>query len=406
MRSKAVLLVVLGSTLAAGLVATLVELDTPTLGRAVLGRASEASEMALEASRFRFHLLRGLTIEGVRARSARPGYRFDMELGRLRFEHELRSLIRGRLAIVRVVAESPRLQIRVGTRGASLAPQRDPDRPRASANRGETRSLPDASDEERGKPAIDVELAVTELVIENGALLVLDLRDGERVALDGIELTLREPRFDRNALSLVHGLNASGELRASEIRFASTRLSDVSGRMEIGRGRLEFDDLRFAIGARRLSGKLGLDGNVLPFRYEISFDTGSLDVPPWARGVRARIEGRGFGLDARNFTGAGALAVAAGVLPDVPWVRILGQASGIDELAGAPFDSADVPFEVSRGTVRVQPFELKTSGTSWRVEGTIDLRGPIVLTFSRGQDVVRLEGDPDAPVMTIIDRRP
>ncbi|HXV62967.1 MAG TPA: AsmA-like C-terminal region-containing protein [Vicinamibacteria bacterium] len=405
MRARAVLLV-LGSALAAGLVATLVELDAPTLGRAALGRASEASEMSLEASRFRFHLLEGLTIEGVRARSARPGYRFDLELGRLRFEHELRSLIRGRLLIVRVVAESPRLQIRLGTRGANLEPPRDPGLPRSSANRGQPHSLPDASEEKRGEPAIDVELAVSELVIESGALWVLDQTEGERIALDGVELTLREPRFDRNALSLVHGLSASGEIRASEIRFASTRLSDVFGRMESDRGKLRLDDLQFASGARRLSGRLALDGNVLPLSYEISLDTSSIDLPPWARGAKARIEGRGFGLEARNFTGAGALTVAAGALPDVAWVRTLGQASGIVGLVGAPFDSAEVPFEMSRGTVRVRPFELKTSGTSWRVEGTIDLQGPIVLTFTRGGDVFRLEGDPDAPVMSIIDRRP
>ena len=76
-----------------------VDLDATGIGGAVLGSASTATGIRLEASRFRLRPAKELEIRDVEASARFPGGRYTILIPTLRFEHRVWALLKGELDV-------------------------------------------------------------------------------------------------------------------------------------------------------------------------------------------------------------------------------------------------------------------------------------------------------------------
>lgn len=375
----------------------LVDFESPALGDELLRRANEASAMNLSADGFRLSLTRGAELRGLKARSRMPGVRYDLELESLLFRHVPRELLEGRLHVERVVASSPRVTIRVGDESGRETAAAPASRPRSPVS-----PPPETEESEESSTELlfEVALDVSELDIRDGAFLVQQTTDDVvRLLLDGVDLSLAGLDYDRNAVTVLHGVSASGRIGVRELRFASTSVRDLAARIALSRGRLELDELALENEDRRWAGRLSVDANSIPFRYEIDLEGGPFDALPFARTVDVRVQGRGFGFASENFTGSGAAMLTGGTLPDSAWVRSLEEASGNGRLVGASYERSELAFRLEDGVLRFEPFTLtlEVPSATLSVTGTVSLEGVLALDVALDGVVYRLRGDVEAP---------
>lgn len=392
---------ILGVTVVAAVAVLRADLESPLLGTELLRRANAASGMNLTANGFRLNLSRGAELRGLEARARVPGLRYDLKLETLRFRHRPLELLRGRLHIEGAVLESPRVTLRVGSDPDPRAPGAAP-APRSGL--AEPVTPPDTPEVEEGSeapttaPFFEIALDVSELDIRNGAFLVQQTEDDVvRLLLDGVDLSLGALDFDRNAVTFLHGVTADGRIAIRELRFATTLVQDIAASIGLERGRLELDELTLENEERRWAGRLSLDANSIPFRYEIALRGGPFDALPFARSMEVRFEGRGFGVDSKNLTGAGTASLTGGTLPESAWARALEEASGRSALAGASYSSTDLAFRLESDVLRFEPFTLAVAGAAVNVTGTISLEGELDLDVMLDGLRYRVEGGVDAP---------
>ena len=97
-------------------VALHVDFDASNLGQSILNQMSKTTGLILDADRFRFNLLEGLILEGVRTSEGFPGARYRIKIERLTLSQRWLSLLKGDLVFKSLIIERPVLEISTGVK--------------------------------------------------------------------------------------------------------------------------------------------------------------------------------------------------------------------------------------------------------------------------------------------------
>jgi len=333
----------------------LVDFDATELGTAVLRRASASTGIQLDASRYRINLVRGLELENVEASARFPGGRYTITMPAMRFDHRLLSLLSGWLELERVVLTEPRVAIFIGLEPEPTAPA--PSSARASRPR------------QAGPSTSPVELRVREIELSGAAFSFNDA-----LTLEGVDISLQSPTLVSGALTLLHGIVATGQLSIQKLSFRTTTVQNIAATLDLSGGRLELTDGAFETDRGSFQANVHLDFNSIPARHRLSL-TGRLTGVPGA----VSFEGEGFGLAAANLKGEGRWTVPAGRFDDAPLWQIL-------ELTATAYEATELSFQIADGRLTLDGL--------W-IRGTVGLDGELDLVVSG----TKVTGTWEAPVV-------
>jgi hypothetical protein len=354
------------------------ELDAPELGRIALASAGRSFGIDLSAAEYRWSFRRGLVLEGVEASSVVLGGRLTLRLEELVFEHRLLPLLTGTVAIERVKLARPRVKL------SSLRLDADSPRRPPSAGRPSREEQGREVEEPPERPSTEFYLDVSEVAIEKGALLWQ--REGGRadLSLNGLDLVLSGLSYDSRALTLVHGLDAAGEIRASSVRWAPISVRELHGRLELAKGKIEMRSGALETENGVFDAEFDLNLNQLPPGYEVRL------AGPWdlqsvmgsADGVGSvglEMEASGFGGGFDNLKGTGTVTLKEGKLPPWPLCRAIDMKLDEPALVGSSYEEVTAPFRIEKGHVHLQDLEVRTDRGTLRFEGTVSFDGPVNL---------------------------
>jgi hypothetical protein len=353
--------------IAALVIASLIEFDSPRLGRAVLERVSAASGAKITARAFRFRLASGLVLRDVDVSAALPGGRAHLTMQELVFEHRLLPLLRKEVAVRRIVLRRPRIELVEG--GAAPVA-------RAPAAAPSTAALA---------------LSITEMSIVDGSGELRAAGEPKPTTFSGLNLALRELRLNPKAASLGAGLSAQGQLRIASVGMTATRIQDFQAPLQIVDGRVSVEP-RFRTDEGTFRGEITARLDRLPMTYTVALDGDPLDVNAvTAAGKDAgfgpgtlKLKGRGRGSEVTGFTGDGTLGLATGRLPSTPVLSALEALLGRTHLVGARYKATQAPFRVEGGRVIIEDFRIDAGDVLLRVDGWSSLEGPVDLRLAVG----------------------
>jgi hypothetical protein len=362
-----------------------VDFDSPRLGKVLLDEVSARTGLRIEADHFRWNLVRGLRMDGVRVTSESPSGRLTLRAEGFLAEHRLLPLLRGRVKIDRIVIHEPRVELvtppKKAVRRAPLAkPVWEETPPSAVARQ-------DAGAQPGDGPA----LAVDSIRLEGGTL---DIRTEGATAPDleirGLNVELRDLAL-ADAPTAIQRLRAEGDLRTGEILLGSLKATEGSGKLRLADGHffLEGFGLKLPQG-RFLLDQLDADLNRDPFAYRLNLNVDPLDTNAvlaagpgggFGPGV-VRFAATGSGTETLDMEGEGTLALAAGHLPGSSVFTAIESFLGRADLHGSAYQPVTISFQVRENRLHLTPFEMRTSLLVLGISGWADLAGPLDLKIA------------------------
>lgn len=379
-----------------------VGIDSAEVGRRVLDRAGARLGLDLDAEAFRFHLLRGLEIEGLTARGRLDAGEVQARIEALVLHHELWPLFSGRVVIRELRLEQPEIELTASAEnGASTAPggEADPVPATAAGADASAGAEPAASGTEgtaeAGEARLDLEIQRARL---RDGRLVLRSAEPEAEApteVRGLDLRLDQVSLRPDAPAGLVGVKARGELSVAEVLTGELRATEGRGKVFLEDGHLRLADGRLLLDAGEVRTlELDLDLSREPFAYELTLGaeplrTGALlAVPDSAAGdlgpSRFELTARGRGGDFTAMDGQGRLAISEGTLPASPLLTAIDALVEGVALVGADYEPMDVGFQVRGGRVEIQPFQLTAGEATLDLEGWAVPAGPLELRLSLG----------------------
>lgn len=322
-----------------------VDFDATEIGSATLRQASASTGIQLEASEYRINLLRGLELGNIEASARFPAGRYAITMPTMRFEPRMTALLGGRLELERAFLNEPRVAIVTGLEPGLPSTSPSPPDPRRQRERADAPSV--AS---RTSPVV-LGLREIEMV---GASFSLN----EEVSLTGVDVSLRSPSLSSGALTLLHALDATGEISIRELSLRTTTFRNIVATLGLSRGRLDLADGAFETDGGSFQADVHLDFNSFPVRHRLALRGRVAGVPG-----EVQFEGEGFGLDAANLNGTGAWSMPAGRFDDAPLWKLV-------ELTGEESEATERPFRVTKGRIVVDD--------DW-IRGSIGLDGDLDL---------------------------
>ena len=331
------------------LAVTYVDFDASDLGRSALTEIREKTGVRFDASRFRLNLWKGLTIDDVVSERRFPWGRYRVVAAEMRFESRLLDVVRGTMTVERVTLTGMRVTIEIGygenapSGTPGTVPSPEPERRDGGG-----------SSSGASKPSSEgIKLVLRELVLDDASFRVMN-----DLAIEGLDLSLRDPTVVTGALTLIHGASGRGDLSVDTVELRGTRLSGLEGALELARGRIGLEDTTLSLGEAELSLALDLDLGTIPARYRVTAFGTHTDVSG-----DFRFDAEGFGLDPANLRGGGEWSTPQGGLDDVPLFRGLG-------IAGEVHEAFDIPFAFADGRIVFRGGFLSGSAG---FDGTLDL---------------------------------
>src|SRR5262245_35939918 len=184
-----------------------IEFDSPELGKAVLQRASDAVGIQLSAKRFRLKLIKGLVLEDVEANGSYAVGNFYGNAKQLLLEHDLLSLLRGKILIHTVVLQSPEIHL-IPVLETSAKKDRS-----LKARLG-TRKETQQPHAEEPKAAKKLDLQISKLNIKDGTLVSLRSNQKEEFfRIEGFNMDLKDIVTGSTPVNTL-GLFANGTIDA------------------------------------------------------------------------------------------------------------------------------------------------------------------------------------------------
>jgi hypothetical protein len=366
------------------MVLLVVEFDSPALGNEVLEKAREITGINLKAATFRLNLTRGLVWEDVGALVRFPGGRCSIQIERMVLEHRLLPLVAGKIIVRRVVLERPRIEVSGNDPNPNLPPPS-----RDVPERGETSAV-DKPTARSNFSRFDLALLVSDIQLNDATVTLGGSRPNQTVlSIQALYIGLRNMSVSRGALTLLHALTASGELRARRFAMDSARSRDLKGSLVLDRGRLKLKDLGFSTDSGTFVSGLEVDFNRIPVAYTMKLEGGPLDVKlltglTQGDGLGAgqlALDVEGFGGSTRRIRGKGNLQLAAGTLPAHPVLTGIERALGAENLVGSSYAKTKVQFEIREDRLFLEPFQLETDMTAAEVGGTVHHNGSVDLNL-------------------------
>jgi hypothetical protein len=320
-----------------------------------------------------------LVLQEVKASSVVLGGRLTVRLEELIFEHRLLPLLLGDVVVERVKLTRPRVKF------TSLRPEPNASRRPSQAGRPSRQDKDLEKREPSERPDTELCLEVNEVSIEEGSLLWQRESGRTDLSLDGLHLVLSGLSYDPRALTLVHGLEAVGEIRASSIRWSPISARELQGRLGLDRGKIEIRSGALETENGVFDAELDLNLNQLPPGYEVRL-TGIWDLRPLmdssagnGSSVGLVMEASGFGRGLENVKGTGTVTLMEGNLPAWPLCRAIDAELGESAFIGALHEEAAIPFRIERAAVRFQGVEVITDRGKLRFGGTAPFDGPLDL---------------------------
>jgi uncharacterized protein involved in outer membrane biogenesis len=200
-----------------------VEFDSPELGKAVLQRASDAAGIQLSAKRFRLKLIKGLVLENVEANGSYSGGNFYGNAKQLLLEHDLLSLLRGKILIHTVVLQSPEIHL-IPVLETAMEKDRSL---KAGIGTRKKSQQPHAKETQAAKK---LDLQISKLNIKDGTLISLRSNQKEEILhVEGLDLDLKE--ISTSDTSNTFGIFANGTFDAKRAQASEISITEIHGNM-------------------------------------------------------------------------------------------------------------------------------------------------------------------------------
>ena len=364
--------------------------DSPELGQALLDKAGEATGIEMTATGFQLNLLKGIKLEGVKARSEEPGRTFLFSMDQMVFEHRLAPLLSGTVAIERIVLEKP--QFELVESGEATPSESEPDKEEAPP------STEDSDVSEQGGLALDVK----EIVLTDATLVMRSQKGGAEstTKIEGLNVRFQDLSYLPDAEPRLHAFGADGGFDIHQVSLDKLIIRDTEGQISVAEGRFELKPLQFVMDEGRFSAEMAIDFNPTPFTYKLNAQGDPLDFNAMvgaAAGFGAgnlQIDAEGMGTDSKDVKGTGRIALAEGEFPSIPVLSQVDEKLGKKLLVGSPYKETELRFRLSNNVVILEPFPFETEWTKLELDGTVNLEGPLGLDLALGtvREGITIEG--------------
>ncbi len=384
---------------------TLIELDSPELGRVVLARVGQAAGLRMGAESFRWNLIRGLEITRLQARGALPHGRLELSARRLIVKHRLLPLLTGRIVANQAVLEEADVLLvdRAVPRWKQRL-QKKRQRRRRRARRAATAKSATETDRQTVPRAVSargwqVSIDIVALELTNAHLALEKLPAGERqMELDGLDLSLRDVRFAPGGETPLLDAAAHGRFSFDRIQIGETVAHHADGRLELEDGRLRIERLSLLLPSGRYTvDHLEVDLSHEPASYAVRLSGEALDSgvllgagPDIDMGSSMlNFDGSGVGSGLEQLEGEGMLTLSPGSLPPLPMLSTIDDLVG-SHLVGTPFDELQIPFRLQGNRILVDSLEIPAGRARLSITGWTDRAGNIsarVIVSAPGEQV-------------------
>ena len=364
-------------------VALHVDFDASNLGQSILNQMSKTTGLILDADRFRFNLLEGLILEGVRTSEGFPGARYRIKIERLTLSQRWLSLLKGDLVFESLIIERPVLEISTGVKrnvSATIKRSTQSSLPLFSNQRILGSHTEIKNNQRRRAPTLDVQ----EMRVIDGS--IIHRKEGTNALMlssRGLGLELQEPAFEPQALTPLHGLSAVGSIEIQELSIQDTTVRTVSGNLRMARGHLELMEVSLLSDTGNFVGNLALDFNTIPFRYQMSLLANSIDLNlnndmngSFGRAA-LELDGEGFGTNPMNLSASGTFRLHDGVFQSSQVLRSIETILGRLDLIGSSYQATEATFELRNGRLIIDSLKLVDNEFEFELQGNVDLNGTL-----------------------------
>lgn len=319
----------------------------------------------------------------MEASSPFPGGRYKLSIERMVLEHRLLPLLAGKIVVRRVVLERPQIEVRRIRPGSIRRSPRSDELEDIAPIESES-SRPESS-------VLDLALVVSEIQLNEGSVTMRGPDSNQlTLAIEGLQLGLKNLSVNPGAFTLLHALTATGEMRARTFMAETTRLRDLEGAIGLDHGRVALDKLAFSTDSGTFVAKMNMDFNSIPPAYEMNLMGSSLDVKSItgldvASGLGAghlELEAEGFGMSVENVKGTGVFGVESGRLPSHPILSGVEKNLETVELSDSRFEETEVQFQLRDNRFLVDQLYLDTDGATLDFTGVVHLDGPLDLNLT------------------------
>jgi AsmA-like C-terminal region len=360
--------------------------DSPELGSAILEKVSAATGIQVKAEGFRLNVLKGVVLEKVEARSKTEGRELTLDLDRLVFEHRLLPLLRGTVAVDRVLLEKPTIVVVQTKTGPSSSKK-------AEGSQGEPKE--GVESESGGGLAFDLK----RIQIEDGSLSVKNSKGEEKSSVTGLDLELRNVLFDPEAASLA-AISGDGTLGAREMVFDTLHLTETEGEFQLSKAVFTIPELSFLLPNGKFTADAKLDFNPVPFTYTMNARGEPLDVNGMVGATEGfgpgtlKLEAKGAGPETKDLKGDGQVRLAEGNFPNAKMFRDLEAVLGKTALLGSSYKATEASFRMENDRVILAPFRFESGDARLDLSGTMSLDGPIDfdLSLATPREGLKIEG--------------
>ena len=355
--------------------------DSPELGQKLLDEVGAATGIEMTATGFRFNLFKGVELDNVSASSRSEGREFDFTLDQLVFEHRIGPLLSGTVAIDRIVLDRPQFEL-VESSPASDAEEGTDE----EAAETEPAPAPDDAPVD-GSDDGGLALEVSQILVRDGTVVMKSADGSSETRLEGLDFTMENLAFDPTAESLA-ALSAEGELGIATIALEAATMTEVKSTFKLASAVFDLTELSFLTPNGSFGADAQVDFNPVPFAYTMNAQGDPLDLNSmtgasegFGPGV-VRLEANGVGADTKDLNATGALQLAAGEFPDIEMFSGVDQALGKPVLVGNRYEATEANFTLENNIIRLAPFRFTSDVARLDLNGTVNLEGPIGLTFS------------------------
>lgn len=354
-----------------------VEFDSPELGKAVLQRASDAAGIQLSAKRFRLKLIKGLVLEDVDANGSYAGGNFYGNAKQLLLEHDLLSLLLGKIQIHTVVLQSPEIRL-IPVPG--IFDKKD----RSLKARIGTRKESQQPHAKETKAAQKLDLQISKLNINDGTLISLRSNQKEEILrVEGLDLDLKDISTSNTSVN-TFAVFANGTIDAKRAQASEISMTEIHGNlnatpekalleniyMKHPAGDIEIKVLNINLAANPVSYSMEAKSSAVNMNYVLNAEHGEMGPAQ----IILNLEGT-QGQDAKGY---GTISLGEGKLPAAAvFVRIDSFLKGKNKLVGLPYKALPAKYTFNGRRITIPELEIQTTAGRLRATGWTDLKGVV-----------------------------
>ena len=352
-----------------------VEFDSPELGKAVLQRGSDATGIQLSAKRFRLKLIKGLVLEDVEANGTYADGNFFANAKQLLLEHDLLSLLRGKIQIHTVVLQSPEIRL-IPVLETSAKKDRS-----LKAGIG-TRKQSQQPHAQETKAANKLDLQISKLNIKDGTLISLRSNQKEEIVrVEGLDLDLKDISTNNTSVNTFR-VFANGTIDAKRAQASELSMTEIHGNlnttpekilfenihMRHPAGDIEIKVLNINLAANPVSYSIEAKSSAVNMNYVLNADHGEMGPAQ----ITLNLEGT-QGQDSKGY---GTISLGEGKLPAAAvFVRIDSFLKGKNKLVGLPYKALPARYTFNGKRITIPELEIQTTAGHLRASGWTDLKG-------------------------------